>query len=182
MNYKGLLEQAERIAQREDTIDHIISYMLFHNKVLYLIIILGIIKENIRMILHWDNSKIPWFIIYTIILVCIIVSSFRNIKNLKDDMNYIISDFYSNNTRKKLLEEEIDSFTPEVLSGEISDYKDLVTFISVGDLCYKVIPYYSSYRVMLYDKNLGEFKSLEEAASFATNRIRKSIKKRLGIL
>lgn len=48
MNYKGLLEQAERLAKREDTIDRIIGYMLFHNRVLYLIIILGIIWENIR--------------------------------------------------------------------------------------------------------------------------------------
>ena len=182
MNYKALLERTENLTQRKGTINKDINFILESYISLVSLILVFIIISCIISLFQKEVSIIPTIILHIFVIGGFIWYYKNKYRKIEDKLEFFLNDFYSAETRREILEKEIDSFTPEILSGKISDYKDLVTFISVGDLCYKVIPYYSSYRVMLYDENLGEFKSLEEAASFATNRIRKSIKERLGIL
>lgn len=182
MSYKALIERTKNLTQRKGTIDKDINFILDSYISLVSLILVLITISCIISLFQKGVSIVPTILLHIVIIGSFIWYYKNKYRKIEDKLEFFLKDFYSAETRREILEKEIDEFAPEVLSGEISDYKDLVTFISVGDLCYKVIPYYSSYRVMLYDKNLGEFKSLEKATSFATNRIRKSIKERLGIL
>ena len=182
MNYKALLDRTESLTQRKGKVDKIQDYILdnYLNMVVYvafLLVILGI--ETIK---SGKDSVIISSIFYLSLLVIFFWYARNKYRKMEDDMKYLLWDFYSVDTRRNILEEEIDFLSPEVLTGEVADYNTPITFVSIGDLSYKIIPTSTNhYKVMLNEKELVKFESIEEATSFIADRIRKSIKVRLGL-
>lgn len=184
MNHKKLLEQAERLTQRREKVDLITENITAKMGVLYLTIIGCAIVSDILMILEWNSSKIPVFAINTTLLVYIIFRAMKNIRKLQDDMDYITSDFYSSNTRRELLNEEINSLSPSILEVETArtDGPNIKsTAVSLGDLYYEIIAHITYYEVRVGNKSLGKFDTEEDATSFILKRIRESLKHHLGI-
>ena len=184
MNYKSLLERTKSLTQRNERINKDQEYILDNyismvTNVAFLIVILGIdsiIKNKASVVIN---------IIFYLTLLIILFWYYRNkYRKMEDKLKYFSWDFYSVDSRRNILIKEIDEFQPTILNVNTHEEKECKSIIQVifGDLSYTITPTSIHYEVSINGSFLAKFDIKDEAITFATERIRTSIKQHLGIL